>query len=985
MARLARQRARLASISPLDRGAGFLFISSMSRTNRFPAGAAAPAVAAILLFLTLLGCQAVPPPDAKEAAAPQPAGPEADRLPLDPAVSTGTLANGLTYYVRSNGHPEKRAELRLVVNAGSVLEEDGQQGLAHFVEHMAFNGTEHFRKHEIVDFLESAGMRFGPEVNAYTNFDETVYMLQVPTDQPAVVDRALLVLQDWAAGVLFEPEEVERERAVVIEEWRLGRGADARIRDRQFPVLFRGSRYAARRPIGSVEVLRAATAADLKRFYRRWYRPELMAVAAVGDFDSAQMVERIRRHFGALSSPGGPVRRPHYRVPPHRQTLYAPATDPEATATRVSLYLKREARPTVTVSDYRRDLVELMYHGMLSERLEELTHTADSPLLSAASFSYRPVRPEEVSVLAARVRPGKVQGALEALLVESERVRRFGFTPGELARQKEALLSRMERLYQERDKEESERLVRQYVDNFLEGEPIPSLQYEHNLVGRLVPEVSLEEVNRQAAGALRRENRVVLVSAPQELAASVPPRFQVLNLFGAVRGRDLAPYQDRTVGEPLIPAELPGGAVVERSQIPELGLIQWRLANGVRVVLKPTEFKNDQVLMGAVSPGGTSLVPDREYVSAMLAAAVVKESGVGGFDAAALRKKLAGTEVEVTPWIGELFEGLRGEARPADLETMFRLVYLYFTAPRRDPGAFEAYRQRLLAFARNRQASPEAAFWDTLESLLSRGDYRSRPWTEEVVNELKLEEALRIYRERFADAADFTFFLVGSFDPQRIEPLAVEYLGSLPAAGASERFRDLGVDPPEGVVRQKVAKGLEPKSRVELVFAGPFDWSLDSRFTLQALAEVMDIQLREVVREQAGGTYNVGVEATAQEYPDQEYQVRIGFGCAPEQEEPLTALVMQSIERLREQGPQAEHVAKVREILRRERETELETNEFWLERLQFVAVHGLDPRVILDYDSRLAALDGAALREMARRTLLPDRYVQVVLVPEGAP
>jgi zinc protease len=951
-----------------------------------------------LVLWILSGCAGQPAADRQEAAAAgqasqpsaavQSAGqpyagtlaPEAE-LPIDPRVRLGRLENGLTYYVRPNGEPENRAELRLVVNAGSVLEDADQLGLAHFLEHMAFNGTERFEKQEIVDYLESIGMTFGPDLNAYTTYDETVYKLQVPTEDPAVMETAVKILEDWAHRITLDPEEVDKERPIIVEEWRLRRGAEARMRDEQLPVLLKDSRYAERKPIGELDIIRSATARTLRRFYRDWYRPDLMAVVAVGDFDPVRVEQTIVECFSNLESPDKPRERVNYPVPQHPGTLYAPATDPEATSTRVSLFVKTEPQPEVTLGDYRRELVESMYNGMLNERFQELAKRADAPFIAAGSFSTRFVRSMEAYVLAAQVRDARIREALDVLLTETERLRRYGFTPSELQRTKERYLSWIEQVYNDRDNIESRTLVDSLVGNYLEGEPIPDIEFEYRLFNTFVPEIKLEEVNRLASELLREDNRVVLVNAPESEAASVPEEAQVQALFASVKGKAVSPYQDRVSDQPLFSAQLEGGRVVERRTYPELDLQELRLSNGVRVVLKPTDFKEDEILFGAVSPGGNSLVPDDEFVAAATAAGVVEESGLNGFDSVTLQKKLSGKIVSVEPWIGELYEGMRGSTRPQDMETLLQLIYLYFTEPRRDEQAYQAYRQQRLANAENRESSPMTIFWDTVRTAIYQNHFRSRPWSTEVLEEMDLDESLEVYRDRFADAGDFTFVFVGNFQPAELEPLLALYLGSLPSTGRVETWRDVGMDPPKGIVEREVRMGLEPQSRVQIVFSGTTGWSLESRLQLEAMKQALDIALRENVREEAGGSYDIGVDAVLNRYPDEEYFVYVGFGCAPDQVEALTDLVFEQIRKLREQGPPPKDVEKVKEILRRDHEQNLETNDYWLGILQLAYINDLDPGVLLDFDARLASITAASLRKMAVETLNPENYVRVVLKP----
>jgi zinc protease len=593
------------------------------------------------------------------------------------------------------------------------------------------------------------------------------------------------------------------------------------------------------------------------------------------------------------------------------------------------------------------------------------------------------VRSMETYVLAAQVRDARISETLEVLLTETERLRRYGFTPSELQRTKDRYLTWIEQVYNDRDNIESETLVESLVGHYLEGEPIPDIEFEYRLFQTFVPEITLEEVNRLASELLKEDNRVVLVNAPESQAAAVPREAEVQGLFASAASKEIPPYQDRVSDQPLFTAQLEGGRVTDRRSFPELGFQELHLSNGVRVLLKPTDFKEEEILFSAFSPGGNSLVPDEQYVAAATAADIVQESGLDGFDAITLQKKLSGKIASVEPWIGELYEGMRGSSRPQDMETLLQLIYLYFTEPRRDEHSYQAYRQKRLAMVENRESSPMTIFWDTVRATIYQNHFRARPWTKEVLEEMDLDISLEVYRERFADAGDFTFVFVGNFQPAELEPMVVRYLGSLPSSGRSENWRDVGMDPPKGIVEREVNKGLEPQSRVQLVFAGPTDWSLRNRLQLEALKQVLDIVLRENVREEAGGSYDIGVEAVMNRYPDEEFFVYVGFGCDPDRVEALTDLVFEQIIKLREQGPPQKDVDKVKEILRREHEQNLKTNDYWLGILQLAYINELDPRVLLDFDARLSSITVDTLLKMAAETLDPENYVRVVLSPEG--
>jgi zinc protease len=760
-------------------------------------------------------------------------------IPVDTALIKGEFPNGLTYYILENRKPEKRAQLWLVVNAGSVLEDEDQPGLAHFTEHMAFNGTKHFARQEIVNYLESIGMKFGPEINAYTGFDETVYMLQLPTDSTDIMEKGFQILADWAQHVTFDSVEVEKERGVVIEEWRLGRGAGMRMLDKQLPGILKDSRYAERLPIGKVEVLENFRHESLKRFYSDWYRPDLMAVIAVGDFDADIIQDLVREYFAMIPAVPLPREREVFTVPKHEEPVFAIATDPEATNTTIAIYFKTEVLPEKTLQDYRRILIEQLFARMMNVRLYELLSQSSPPFLYGFVSHSNLVRTLEVNSLNIGVKEDGILIGLDALLTEAVRVQKFGFTRSELDRTKSWLLRRLEKAYLEKDKTASSRFALEYMRNFLQDEPIPGLAYEYQAVKKLLPGIRLEEINALVDEWLGDTNRVILVNAPEKEDVEVPDEEALLAVFDSVGKRLVLPYEDTVSTLPLMEAIPVKGDIVEEEVQKELGTTCWRLSNGVRVILKPTNLKNDEVLFNGFSPGGHSLAATRDYRSVRASAEIIKLSGVGQFALNDLNKKLTGRVVNVFPYINELNEGITGSASPEDLETMFQLIYLYLTRPRKDPAAYQSYKARMEGFIQNRHGSPEAAFYDTIMVTMAQYHKRKRPLSTKLLDEIDPEVSWNFYNERFEDLDDFTFVLVGNFDLDNIRPLILRYLGNLPVTDRVETWQDTGIIPPEGVIKKTIFRGQEEKSRVSMIFTGKHPWSREENYALSSLASVM--------------------------------------------------------------------------------------------------------------------------------------------------
>ena len=936
-------------------------------------------VAAIALLAALAGIGLV---RAQEAPRPDPAAvPLAQPVPVDPRITLGQLPNGLRYYIRANGRPSARAELRLVVDVGSAAEDEDQLGLAHFIEHMAFNGSRNFKQQDLISFMESIGMRLGPGVNANTGLDETVYMLHVPTDNREAMRKAFLFLSDVASGLTFDPTAVDKERGVIIEEWRQGLGADARMRDRQLPILLRGSRYGERLPIGTKESLQNFKPEALRRFYTDWYRPDLMAVIAVGDFDKAAVERLIREQFTSLTVPPQPRPRPAFPVPDHPETRFAIATDPEATATVVTVYNMLPLRDQTTVGAYRQMQVERLYTRMLNVRLSDLTLKGEPPFVQAAADRGLFVRTKEAAMLAALVREDGIERGLDALVTESARAARFGFSAAELERAKRDTLRLYENAFAERDKEESADLAAEYIRSFTQQEPIPGITYEYGLVRRFVPEITVDEINKVArewAGG----SRVVLVNAPQKAGLVVPDSAKLAAVIKTAASRQLAAPVDVTADRPLLERLPAPGSVVRTRTRGLIGVTEWELSNGVRVVLKPTQFRQDEVMFRATSPGGTSLASDQDYVAAITADQVVGAGGVGGFDAIQLRNALAGKATSVTAFIDDTDEGLAGGASPRDLETMFQLIYLQFTAPRADATAFKAITAQMKAMLANQQASPEWVFRQTLRAALAQNHFRARPMTPELVDEMNLEKSFAFYKDRFADASDFTFVFTGNFDPAEIRPLVERYLGALPALRRNETWKNVGVTPPRGVIEKTVRQGIEPKSQAATVFTGPFAFDAGHRAALDAVAVVLETRLRNTLREALGGTYSVEVNAGASKIPVPRYSVTIEFGCDPARTEELVKALVRQIENLKASGPSEREVSDAREALLRQHETTLARNDRLVTELAAVYEASESVEEFFALPALYAMLTAATVQDAARRYLDMDNYVRVTLFPE---
>lgn len=938
----------------------------------------------LLLALLLAPLLAHPGALVAQVPAPQSAFAPTDPLPFDTAVTQGTLPNGLTYYIRKNTRPEKRVLLQLAVKAGSVDETDEQQGLAHFLEHMAFNGSRHFKPGELIKTLESAGARMGPHVNAYTSFDETVYMFQVPTDKDGMVASGLQALADVGGGLTLDPKEIDKERGVVIEEWRGGLGASTRLRDQQIPVLYHGSKYAERLPIGKPEVLKSFTPATLRAFYTRWYRPDRMALIVVGDIDPAAIEAQVKTMFGPLTRPSTAPPARAYDVPLHAELLVAVATDPEATQSSVSVMRKRARQAEDTVADYRRNLAEQAVYQMLNERFDELSRKKDARFLGAGAYE-APLSPSVAAfALGAGVEEGKIADGLTALEIETNRVQQYGFGPDELERAKKWWLASYERAYSEREKSESSSYAQEYVSHFLQGEPAPGIEYEYRLVQTLIPTITAAEVGAIAKELFRDTARVIIATAPRKEGSAVPTEAQLRDAITRADAVAVTAWSDAGSGRALMDAAPEPGSIKDRREIPQLGVTVVRFANGVEAWLKPTDFKNDEVLFTLSAAGGASLAPPATFVEARLAPALVQISGIGGHSAVELQKLLAGKLANANAAIALSTHQISGSARPADLETGLQLLHLSFTKPGNEDEAFANIRKQLDSVYANREQNPNLLFGEKVGEVNTGGNYTAAPITRERLATLDRDAMAAFYRERFSNAADFTFLMVGAFTIDQALPLVSRYIGSLPSTGTPvSKARDVGLKFPSAIENATVQKGREPKVTTVVSFFAdpPQDAAVITR--VSTAADVLEIALRDILREELGETYSVGVGFSQELHQRGGGHVSVSFTAAPENLEKMTGRVMQEVQRMQKEGPSEDLVNRAKESARREHETGMKQNGYWISRLQAAKLIGHDPVThMLEREQRIASVTPAILKETFVQYFPMNRYTIVTLVPE---
>lgn len=901
----------------------------------------------------------------------------------NPAIKIGTLSNGLKYYIFKNGKPEKRLELMLAVNAGAVLEDDDQNGLAHFCEHMAFNGTKSFPKQELVSFLESTGIRFGADLNAYTNQDETVYMLTIPLDKPETMEKGFQVLRDWAQHVSFDDKEIDAERGVIMEEWRLGKGADDRVREKHAPFMYHGSKYAKRDVIGDTNVLRKAPYDNFRRFYRDWYRPENMAVVVVGDADPAKLEELVKKNFNFPATPAAKIiKRPSMPLPPHAETLISIASDPELTVASAMFMVKRPATSTATLGDFRRSIVEQLLSSMIDSRYAELSRKPNPPFLGAGVGAGRFVRETEALFASVTAADKNVLKSFDAMLTELERAVRHGFTETELQRAKDEMMARMEQYYNERDKSESSGFAREFVRNFLVNEGIPGIVREFAIYKQLVPTVTAEDCKNALIASYGKENRVITFSIPEKGGYRIPKESDVRNLLVAIAAKDIPPYVDNVVTKPLIASLPTPGTIVKEEKLAEVDAVKLTLSNGATVIYKKTDFKNDEIMFSAMSWGGTNAIKTEDLLSAQMAAGIVDEGGIADIDATALGKMLQGKNISISPYVSADMEGFSGGAAPKDLRTMMELLHLYFTAPRKDKDAFTSVMQKMKTQLENKSANPELALMDTLTVAMYNNNPRRQPMSLERMNEIDLDKAYTIYRQRFANPADFTYMFVGNVDPDSIKAFAAAYIASLPASGPAEKYSDDGVRPVNGKLDRLVSKGKEPKSTVVRMLRLPMAYTPQNRYAVIALTEVLSIRLREQLREEKGGVYGVAVQPQISRYPEEQAGLLVYFGCAPDRVDELLSTVDKEFAFMMANRVDESYIQKVKEIQVKEREVGKKTNGFWMNGIRSSIVNNEPLSTIALRDELIAKLTAEQVQQTAKTVLATKNVATFVLKPE---
>ena len=906
-------------------------------------------------------------------------------LPISPRIKVGKLPNGLTYYIQKNTKPEKKVELRLAVKAGSILEDDDQQGLAHLTEHMAFNGSTHFKKHELISYLQSNGVKFGADLNAYTSFDETVYILPIPTNKPGNLATGMQVLQDWAGGLSLNDADIDKERDIVLEELRRGKGAEDRMGKQLYPKLYNGSQYAKRLPIGTEAILKSFKPEAVKRFYRDWYRPNLMAVVVAGDIDPKQVESMIKQYFGKLTNPVGERARTYASIPARTESEALVLTDKEASNNTVLLrYPVQTFQDSQTLGQYRARMVEDLLSQMLSLRLQELTQQASPPFVYASSGMSKLVRGHRsFTAYAAIGRQGSAP-AIDAMLQENQRARQFGFNNEELERAKKFMVRSIEQAYQERNKTESVAFADESVRHFLEQEPIPGIVNEYHYITQFAKTIQLDEVNQAARKLIpQQEAKLVAYMGSDKAETPIPKPEELLAQVAHAEQSLVNARVEKAIAKNLVDNPPKPGSIIKESFNKALGLTELSLSNGAKVILKPSDFKNDQILFSATRVGGLALFPDADIINARYASHVVAQMGMKDFSPTDLQKLLAGKSANITLNLGDNHDQASGAAGSRDLETLLQLIYLQFTQPRKDEALFQGWISKAQDQYKDVLAAPDAQLYVQQVKAL----YGDHPRAEQIptpaeFGKIQLERAMAIHRQRFSSAKDFTFIFVGSFELAKIKPLLATWLGSLPGTEVDTRMLDVAPHPARGVIKQEVRAGSEAKAVATLNFSGASPYSQIEVTRLLALIEVLNIKITDVLREKLTLIYGGSLHGDLQKHPYPHYQISTQLTCAPENTDKVINALLAEIEKVKTQGPELADLNKVKQNWLTSYRSNLRDNGYWMSRLQTSVTNQLDPALLLSYESRIKSLSARDIQQAAQRYFDLNNQVQVVLKPK---
>ncbi len=906
--------------------------------------------------------------------------------PVDPAARIGKLPNGMTYYIRHNEEPKERASFYMIQNVGALLENDSQNGLAHFLEHMAFNGTEHFPGKGIINTLEKHGVAFGRNINAYTSYGETVYNLSdIPIKNAGLIDSCLLVLNDWSHYLLLTDKEIDDERGVITEEWRTRRTAGFRLQRQFLPVLLNGSKYMVRDVIGDLDVIKNFKYDTLRNFYHEWYRTDLQAIAIVGDIDVDAVEQEVKTMFSKIPPVKNPKKREFYDVPDHKEPLYVLATDKEADSYSVSLYIKHNApeKSAKNLNYLRAQTMESLFNMMTRDRISELLQKGTPPFING-SISYSGlVSGYNVLDISATAKPDQDETAFRAIYTEAERIYKFGFTPGELERAKTNLLTSIESRYKQRDKINNDQYARDFKSNYIDGEPLTSIDFDWEFAQKVMPTITVEEVSALAKKWMTPENRVFVVIGPDKPDAKHLTKDEALKITSEIENSQIEAYTDQAVSSNLIKKELQGSKVIATKELPEFDAVEWTLGNEAKVVYRQSAYEKDQVSLTALSNGGSSKLDDNKIPSAMLLSQFIGSFGVGDYDATALKKALTGKKASMNVALSDLEESFNGSSTPKDFETMMQLLYLQFADPRFDKDAYEALLGRYKAFVANMANNPQKIMSDSLSMIMTCKSPRTKLMTPDFFNQVSLDQMETIYKDRFEDASDFTFFIVGNIDEATAKAMAEKYIGSLPDLHRKETWIDRNVHGPKGKTTREIEIPLQVKKATVIInFDAKMDYSPEQNLLLSIFRDILNLRYTDEIREKEGGTYGVRVMANSSKFPKAEKSLQLMFDTDPDKAQYLKSIIYREMNKIAENGPTAEDLDKAIKNLQKDREQSKLHNNYWLQALTTYYDYGYDPASPENFENILQKVTAPQVQAFAKLLIAKADVVDIIFKPK---
>ena len=907
--------------------------------------------------------------------------------PIDPAVRYGQLENGLTYFIRQNKQPENRADFYIAQKVGSMQEEDPQAGLAHFLEHMAFNGTKHFPNKELLNYLEENGVKFGENVNAYTSFDETVYYLSnVPVIREGILDSALLILHDWSSEIALEGDEIESERGVIREEWRTRGGAQSRLWEKMLPVMFKDSKYANRLPIGSIDVINNFKHDEIRDYYDKWYRPDLQGIIIVGDIDPDKVEEKVKALFSKIEMPEDAAEREYFPVPDNDETIVSIASDPEATRTNLMIFYKHEPLPDEVKQSQTGFVINYVLNvasSMISDRFDEITQKPNSPFLGAYAYDddYFVAKTKDAWTVVGVSADDKIKDAVSAMIRETERMKKFGFTESEYERARENTLKSYENAYNNRDKQQNSVYSQEYVNSFINNEPFPGIEYEYNMIKMIAPNIPVEGINQTIASLIQDNNMVISISGPDKEGLVYPSEQDILDVVKQVKAEEIEAYAEEISDEPLIATPPAAGEIIKTEKNEEFDATVWTLSNGMKVVLKNTDFKDDQILMTASSVGGYSQYAEQDPINSKTMSSIMTLGGVGNFSATNLRKVMAGKTASASPTVSLITQGFSGSSSIKDFETMLQLVYLYFTSPRSDKDAFDSFIERMESQLKNAEAEPMVAFSDSANYAL----YGDNP----IVSRIKLEDLkkidytqiMKMYKQIFFNPGSFTFTFVGNIDEEAIKPAVLTYLASLKGEATQGEFLHVPMDVNTGKLKNVFQKEMQnPKASVFNVYTGKTERTLKNTLLMSMFDQILDIVYTEKVREDEGGTYGVSSRGSISRYPEDQTVLQIVYDTDPAKMEHLNSIVHKELHDIAANGPREADFNKVKEFMNKKYTESIKENSYWTGILSTYYFYNEDNHT--EYLDTLNALTANDVKVFASDLLSQGNEIVVSIMPK---